>query len=136
MLSTRKPDSTKMGMIFYTRPPLLPSLYLRPSVLPASFHLCPIPPSNPSVLHPSIFHPLHLSLPPSSHVQMLTLSRYQLGGGRALDFGCGLGRMSFALSEYFEEVTCVDQSKTHLATAAEEAKDRNVTGVKFVNTGR
>lgn len=39
--------------------------------------------------------------------------------GHALDFGCGIGRLSQALGEYFERVTGVDISPTMLELARE-----------------
>lgn len=55
--------------------------------------------------------------------------------GSVLDFGCGLGRMAFALAKHFQEVTCVDQSVFHLRTAKEEWQKRKSPGdaeVSFV----
>jgi len=43
---------------------------------------------------------------------------------RALDFGCGLGRLAFAFAEHFDEVSCVDQSISHLLQAEREWADR------------
>lgn len=39
--------------------------------------------------------------------------------GAALDFGCGIGRLTFALAKRFDHVTGVDASPTMLAKAAE-----------------
>jgi len=63
------------------------------------------------------------------------LNGYVFGGGRALDFGCGVGRISFGLSPYFDEISCVDQSKPHLEIATKEAAERKIENVKFIQTG-
>ena len=47
-----------------------------------------------------------------------------LSRGRALDFGCGVGRLSQALAEYFDEVIGVDIS----AKMVEQARARNQHG--------
>lgn len=39
------------------------------------------------------------------------------GGGRALDFGCGIGRLTQALAEYFDSVDGVDISSSMIAEA-------------------
>lgn len=41
----------------------------------------------------------------------------QLNPGRALDFGCGVGRLTQALAKYFDEVSGVDISATMVALA-------------------
>lgn len=51
--------------------------------------------------------------------------------GKALDFGCGTGRLSLALSKHFEEVLGVDVSSGMLTQANENKKARNVTNVIF-----
>ena len=38
----------------------------------------------------------------------------------ALDFGCGLGRLAFSVTAWFDKVTCVDSSVYHLHTASKE----------------
>jgi SAM-dependent methyltransferase len=40
-------------------------------------------------------------------------------GGAAMDFGCGVGRLTQALAEHFDQVTGVDISSSMLATARE-----------------
>ena len=42
----------------------------------------------------------------------------------ALDFGCGLGRLTYNLAPWFDKVACVDQSAHHLQTAALEWEAR------------
>ncbi len=55
-------------------------------------------------------------------------------GGRVLDFGCGVGRLSLALAEHFDDVTGVDISTSML----ERARDFNRFGdrVRFVHNDR
>src|SRR5438128_1743042 len=43
---------------------------------------------------------------------------------RALDYGAGTGRLSFALAEVFDHVTSVDVSDGMLATLVERARTR------------
>jgi trans-aconitate methyltransferase len=43
----------------------------------------------------------------------------ELGRGRALDFGCGVGRLTRALADHFDEVCGVDISAAMLALARE-----------------
>jgi len=45
-------------------------------------------------------------------------------GGRALDFGCGVGRLTRALGERFEEVVGVDQAHAMIADARRLHADR------------
>ena len=47
-----------------------------------------------------------------------------------LDFGCGLGRIAFALASRFGKVACVDQSMYHLKLARNEWRGRT-TNVKL-----
>jgi SAM-dependent methyltransferase len=53
---------------------------------------------------------------------------------RALDFGCGVGRMSFAMRKYAREVVGVDVAPRMLEVAREQAVARNVTNVEFRST--
>mmetsp|Transcript_46597 Transcript_46597/g.150211 ORF Transcript_46597/g.150211 Transcript_46597/m.150211 type:complete len:306 (-) Transcript_46597:152-1069(-) len=57
-----------------------------------------------------------------------------LTGKRVLDFGCGLGRLSFAFANQLgATVTCVDQSVHHLRIAEQEwAKRKKAGAVEFV----
>lgn len=52
-----------------------------------------------------------------------------LGHHRALDWGSGTGRLSFALAARFDRVTCVDISDSMLATLAQRADQRGVPNV-------
>jgi SAM-dependent methyltransferase len=53
-----------------------------------------------------------------------------VGGGDALDFGCGLGRLTRALSDRFEQVVGIDISSAMVARAEELNGDRR--GCRFV----
>ena len=64
----------------------------------------------------------------------LALSRYErvfgsLRGGRALDYGCGVGRLTLALADHFPEVVGLDISDSMLREAGKNAAGR--AGVKF-----
>jgi ubiquinone/menaquinone biosynthesis C-methylase UbiE len=61
------------------------------------------------------------------HLQGLNLS---IPGGRALDFGCGVGRLSQALGERFESVVGVDISSTMVERA--EAYNRHGERCRYV----
>ncbi len=51
--------------------------------------------------------------------------------GSALDFGCGTGRLSLALSKHFDEVVGVDVSAGMLAHANESKQEKGITNVTF-----
>ena len=53
--------------------------------------------------------------------------------GSALDFGCGLGRLTFALSEKFSNVTGVDVSTTMLEKADAYRQTNGIKNCKFVH---
>ncbi|TAD75095.1 MAG: class I SAM-dependent methyltransferase [Sphingomonadales bacterium] len=46
--------------------------------------------------------------------------------GRALDFGCGVGRLTIPLSDHFESVTGLDISQGMLNEARHNSADRNI----------
>lgn len=50
---------------------------------------------------------------------------------RVLDFGCGVGRLTLALSRYADRVDGVDISPPHLALAEARAKEKGFGGVAF-----
>ena len=52
--------------------------------------------------------------------------------GRALDWGAGTGRLSFALAERFERVTCVDISTSMQELLAQRAEQREITNLDLV----
>jgi len=49
----------------------------------------------------------------------------------ALDFGCGVGRLSLALSSYCQQVTGVDVSAAMLAEATKNGADQQRDNVRF-----
>lgn len=53
---------------------------------------------------------------------------------RALDWGSGTGRLSFALAAVFAHVTCVDASTSMLTTLQDRAKDRGIENVDCIHT--
>ena len=50
---------------------------------------------------------------------------------RVLDFGCGVGRLTFALAERYGQVTGVDISPGHLRLARERATEKHIANVRF-----
>ena len=56
-----------------------------------------------------------------------------IGRQRALDYGSGTGRLSFALAEVFDRVTAADISRSMLAKVRERAADRGVDNVLTVH---
>jgi SAM-dependent methyltransferase len=55
---------------------------------------------------------------------------------RALDFGCGVGRLSLALAERCNHVYGVDVSPSMLAEAERNAKEKGLRNVEWVLTGK
>lgn len=51
--------------------------------------------------------------------------------GKALDFGCGTGRLTLPLARTFDEALGLDISEGMLATAREAAKQRGVNNIAF-----
>ncbi|MDC7121646.1 class I SAM-dependent methyltransferase [Cellulomonas fimi] len=71
------------------------------------------------------------------HVATVLKSVNELSGGqpstgRALDFGCGVGRVLIPLAEHYERVTGVDVSASMLTEAAENCARAGVRNVDFV----
>lgn len=70
-----------------------------------------------------------------------TLLRYVSRAGlplnfdRALDFGCGVGRMTVSLADYAQKVVGADISHGHLREAEGAVKRRNLSNVEFVELG-
>lgn len=54
--------------------------------------------------------------------------------GRALDFGCGAGRLVIPLARRFEEVVGIDVSRSMLAEAAKNCAERETRNVRFALT--
>jgi ubiquinone/menaquinone biosynthesis C-methylase UbiE len=64
-----------------------------------------------------------------SHRQFAAAAGVELRGHSALDFGCGIGRMTAALSRYFERAIGVDISD-EMIRLADSLKSQN--GIEFV----
>lgn len=54
--------------------------------------------------------------------------------GTALDFGCGVGRVTLAIASRFRHVVGCDISEGHLAVAGKVAAAKGVSNVRFVAT--
>ena len=54
-----------------------------------------------------------------------------IGSGRALDFGCGVGRLTQALGQYHDEVVGIDIAESMVTEATRLALERNVAEVSF-----
>ncbi len=54
--------------------------------------------------------------------------------GRALDFGCGVGRLVFPMTDRFDHVVGLDISEGMLSTAQSLASKQNRSNVEFVNS--
>jgi cyclopropane fatty-acyl-phospholipid synthase-like methyltransferase len=65
-----------------------------------------------------------------------TLTGAALESRRALDFGCGVGRVSLPLAERCEHVYGVDVSPGLLREADQNARDMNLSNVEWVEAGR
>lgn len=52
--------------------------------------------------------------------------------GKALDFGAGTGRLSFALAAHFTSVTCVDVSPSMRAVLLERARTRGIHNIEVI----
>jgi cyclopropane fatty-acyl-phospholipid synthase-like methyltransferase len=65
-----------------------------------------------------------------------TLTGAALESRRALDFGCGVGRLSLPLAERCEHVYGVDLSPALLREADSNARHMNLSNVEWVETGR
>lgn len=59
--------------------------------------------------------------------------RKDIRPSNVLDFGCGTGRLSLALSSYGEQVTGVDVSEAMLTEAEKNKREQNISNVTFVN---
>ncbi|RYD92107.1 MAG: class I SAM-dependent methyltransferase, partial [Sphingomonadales bacterium] len=55
--------------------------------------------------------------------------------GKALDFGCGVGRLTLGLAPFADRVVGVDVSPPHLRLAAERAEAKSVSNASFEAIG-
>ena len=53
---------------------------------------------------------------------------------RALDFGCGVGRLAIAMARTTNNVTGVDVSPAMLRIAADNARKENISNIQFVES--
>ena len=70
-----------------------------------------------------------------THLNMLRRAALPISFGKAMDFGCGVGRLSLALAEHAHQVVGVDISPPHLRLAAERARDAGIANVSFEPIG-
>ncbi|MBI5254485.1 class I SAM-dependent methyltransferase [Candidatus Falkowbacteria bacterium] len=61
------------------------------------------------------------------------LEKYKIKRDSALDFGCGLGRYTFPLRKYFDNVVGVDVSDAMFDLARKEVVSRNIENVFLKN---
>lgn len=66
-----------------------------------------------------------------THLNILRRAGLPVAFGRAMDFGCGVGRLTLALGRYARQVVGVDISPPHLKLAAERASDVGAANVAF-----
>jgi 2-polyprenyl-3-methyl-5-hydroxy-6-metoxy-1,4-benzoquinol methylase len=69
------------------------------------------------------------------HLNMLRRAGLPTRFNRALDFGCGVGRLTLALAPFATEVVGVDISPPHLRLAVERAEATGVTNARFEAIG-
>ncbi|MBD3759551.1 class I SAM-dependent methyltransferase [Rhizorhabdus sp.] len=65
------------------------------------------------------------------HLNFLARAGLPTRFGRALDFGCGVGRLTLALAAHADQVVGVDISPPHLALAAERAEAQGIGNAAF-----
>ncbi len=65
------------------------------------------------------------------HLNFLRRMGHPITFDKALDFGCGVGRLTLALAPYAREVVGVDISPPHLKLATDRASAQSITNVAF-----
>ncbi len=60
------------------------------------------------------------------------LEKHSVSKKVGVDFGCGIGRLTFPMAGYFEEMIGVDVSSSMIAQAREFANEKNVNNVTFI----
>lgn len=58
----------------------------------------------------------------------------EIGSGEALDFGCGVGRVTLPLAKRFAAVTGCDISESNLVVASGTAEKQGLTNVQFIKS--
>jgi SAM-dependent methyltransferase len=69
------------------------------------------------------------------HLNFLRRARLPTTFAKALDFGCGVGRLTLALAPHARQVVGVDISPPHLKLAEERARDAGIGNVGFEAIG-
>lgn len=70
-----------------------------------------------------------------THLNMLRRAGLPVSFGKAMDFGCGVGRLSLALAKHAHQIVGVDISPPHLKLASERARDTGIANVSFEAIG-
>lgn len=65
------------------------------------------------------------------HLNFLRRAGLPVSFDTALDFGCGVGRLTLAMAPYARQVTGIDISRPHLHLAVERAREQAITNVGF-----
>ncbi|WP_340316754.1 class I SAM-dependent methyltransferase [Rhizorhabdus argentea] len=65
------------------------------------------------------------------HLNFLRRAGLPVSFKRALDFGCGVGRLTLALAPHAQHVLGIDISPPHLRLAAERAGEQSISNVEF-----
>lgn len=65
------------------------------------------------------------------HLNMLRRAGLPVSFGKAMDFGCGVGRLSLALTAHARQVVGVDISPPHLRLAKERADEARIANTSF-----
>lgn len=60
------------------------------------------------------------------------LQKYHIAKKICVDFGCGIGRHTFPLAEYFQMVYGVDVSENMLKLATSSSHERDINNVQFI----
>lgn len=68
-----------------------------------------------------------------THLNFLRRAKLPTSFAKALDFGCGVGRLTLALAHHAKTVVGIDISPPHLELAAERARLENVANASFEN---
>lgn len=71
----------------------------------------------------------------NAHLNFLRREGISTSFGKALDFGCGVGRLTLGLAPFAGQVVGVDISPSHLRLATERASAKAVSNVNFEAIG-
>lgn len=70
-----------------------------------------------------------------THLNMLRRAGLPVSFAKAMDFGCGVGRLSLALAARAHQIVGVDISPPHLKLASERARDTGIANISFEPIG-